>query len=208
MNHNQINLFYSFKNNYYVLTICRGHYIASVYASKLIVPAKQGLIVNISSPGGFLHILDPPCPGIGKAAVSCNWHYMDPSLFTIATRLWSHLSFPPSLMVCLLVCFLKIFKIFCYLLRVKMTTLTSRYWIKKWPLSITRVNVSTLQLKVQSYTVKIYQIGRWRSDCSCLHTFYTLWTGSLDGLRVEQHLNNIQMWCDQAKWVSCDMLLV
>ncbi|XP_072021499.1 dehydrogenase/reductase SDR family member 1-like [Amphiura filiformis] len=44
----------------------RGHYLAAVYAARLMVPAKQGLIVNISSPGGLVHFATVPyC--IGKS---------------------------------------------------------------------------------------------------------------------------------------------
>ncbi|XP_072014194.1 dehydrogenase/reductase SDR family member 1-like [Amphiura filiformis] len=53
----------------------RGHYLASVYAARLMVPAKQGLIVNVSSPGGLVHMLSPPyCigkSGCDRMAVEC-----------------------------------------------------------------------------------------------------------------------------------------
>ncbi|XP_072021523.1 dehydrogenase/reductase SDR family member 1-like [Amphiura filiformis] len=44
----------------------RGHYIAAVHAARLMVPAKQGLIINVSSPGGLMHFATIPyC--IGKS---------------------------------------------------------------------------------------------------------------------------------------------
>ncbi|XP_061479662.1 dehydrogenase/reductase SDR family member 1 [Rhineura floridana] len=45
----------------------RGHYICSVYAARLMVPAGRGLIVIISSPGGLRYMFDVPY-GVGKAA--------------------------------------------------------------------------------------------------------------------------------------------
>ncbi|XP_062981805.1 dehydrogenase/reductase SDR family member 1 [Elgaria multicarinata webbii] len=45
----------------------RGHYICAVYAAQLMVPAGQGLIVIISSPGGLRYMFDVPY-GVGKAA--------------------------------------------------------------------------------------------------------------------------------------------
>ncbi|XP_077157419.1 dehydrogenase/reductase SDR family member 1 [Paroedura picta] len=45
----------------------RGHYIFSVYAARLMVPAGRGLIVIISSPGGLRYMFDVPY-GVGKAA--------------------------------------------------------------------------------------------------------------------------------------------
>ena len=54
--------------------IHRGHYLAAVQAARLMVPAKQGLIVNISSAGGLVHFATVPyC--IGKSGVS---QAMDP----------------------------------------------------------------------------------------------------------------------------------
>ena len=47
----------------------RSNYVAAWYASKMMVPAKQGLIVNLSSSGG-LHYLFNVAYGVGKAAVS------------------------------------------------------------------------------------------------------------------------------------------
>ena len=46
----------------------RNHYICSVYASRLMVPRKQGLIVNISSFGGQTYIFNVAY-GVGKACV-------------------------------------------------------------------------------------------------------------------------------------------
>lgn len=46
----------------------RNHYFCSVYAARLMVPKKQGLIVNISSYGGVSYLFNVPY-GIGKAAV-------------------------------------------------------------------------------------------------------------------------------------------
>jgi len=46
----------------------RNHYICTVYAARLMVPRKQGLIINISSWGGHQYIFN--CAyGIGKCAV-------------------------------------------------------------------------------------------------------------------------------------------
>ncbi|CAK8672212.1 unnamed protein product [Clavelina lepadiformis] len=45
----------------------RNHYICSVYAARMMVPKRKGLIVNISSVGGKLFLFMPPY-GIGKAA--------------------------------------------------------------------------------------------------------------------------------------------
>ncbi|XP_019628976.1 PREDICTED: dehydrogenase/reductase SDR family member 1-like [Branchiostoma belcheri] len=45
----------------------RNHYVCSVYAARLMVPQKKGLIVNISSPGGLRYLFNVAY-GIGKAA--------------------------------------------------------------------------------------------------------------------------------------------
>uniref|UniRef100_A0A8D0C1D2 Zinc finger containing ubiquitin peptidase 1 n=1 Tax=Salvator merianae TaxID=96440 RepID=A0A8D0C1D2_SALMN len=45
----------------------RGHYICTVYAARLMVPAGRGLIVTISSPGGLRYMFSVPY-GVGKAA--------------------------------------------------------------------------------------------------------------------------------------------
>jgi dehydrogenase/reductase SDR family protein 1 len=45
------------------------HYYCSVYAARLMVPRKQGLIVVISSAGGLRYLFNVPY-GIGKSAVS------------------------------------------------------------------------------------------------------------------------------------------
>lgn len=45
----------------------RGHYLCTVYASRIMVPRKSGLIINISSGGGLRYLFN--CAyGIGKAA--------------------------------------------------------------------------------------------------------------------------------------------
>lgn len=46
----------------------RSHYIASVFAARLMVPKKSGLIVNISSAGGLKYLFNVPY-GVGKAGV-------------------------------------------------------------------------------------------------------------------------------------------
>ncbi len=46
----------------------RSHYFCTVYASRLMVPRKQGLIINISSMGGSFYLFSSAY-GIGKAAV-------------------------------------------------------------------------------------------------------------------------------------------
>ena len=45
----------------------RNHYICSVYAARMMVPRKQGLIVNVSSPGGLRYLFNTAY-GIGKEA--------------------------------------------------------------------------------------------------------------------------------------------
>ncbi|XP_078057991.1 dehydrogenase/reductase SDR family member 1-like isoform X2 [Mustelus asterias] len=45
----------------------RGHYICSVYAARMMVEAKQGLIVNVSSMGGLRYTFNVAY-GVGKAA--------------------------------------------------------------------------------------------------------------------------------------------
>ena len=45
----------------------RAHYIASVYAARIMVPNGSGLIVNMSSSGGIMHMASAAY-GIGKAA--------------------------------------------------------------------------------------------------------------------------------------------
>ena len=45
----------------------RNHYICSIYAARLMVPRRKGLIVNISSPGGLRYLFNVPY-GIGKEA--------------------------------------------------------------------------------------------------------------------------------------------
>lgn len=46
----------------------RNHYMCSRYAAKMMVPAKQGLIVNISSGGGLRYLFNIAY-GVGKAAL-------------------------------------------------------------------------------------------------------------------------------------------
>jgi len=43
----------------------RNHYICAVYASRLMVPRKSGLIVNVSSPGGLKYLFNVAY-GVGK----------------------------------------------------------------------------------------------------------------------------------------------
>jgi len=45
----------------------RNHYYCAVYAARLMVPRKQGLIVFISSPGGLRYLFNVAY-GVGKAA--------------------------------------------------------------------------------------------------------------------------------------------
>lgn len=45
----------------------RNHYICAVYAAQLMVPRREGLIVNVSSPGGLTYLFNVAY-GIGKAA--------------------------------------------------------------------------------------------------------------------------------------------
>jgi len=46
----------------------RNNYICMVYAARMMAPAKQGLIINISSIGGIRYMFNVPY-GVGKAAV-------------------------------------------------------------------------------------------------------------------------------------------
>ncbi|XP_013381822.1 dehydrogenase/reductase SDR family member 1-like [Lingula anatina] len=46
----------------------RNHYVCSVYAARLMIPRKRGLIVNISSMGGLNYLFNVAY-GVGKAAV-------------------------------------------------------------------------------------------------------------------------------------------
>lgn len=56
----------------------RGHYIASIYAAEMMVPAKQGFIVNVSSAGGLVHFATVPyCigkSGCDRMAAECAIH--------------------------------------------------------------------------------------------------------------------------------------
>jgi len=45
----------------------RNHYICAVYAARLMVPKKKGLIVTVSSPGGLRYLFNVAY-GVGKAA--------------------------------------------------------------------------------------------------------------------------------------------
>jgi len=45
----------------------RNHYICSVYAARMMIPNKSGLIVNISSPGGLKYLFNVAY-GVGKEA--------------------------------------------------------------------------------------------------------------------------------------------
>ncbi|XP_048218720.1 dehydrogenase/reductase SDR family member 1 [Perognathus longimembris pacificus] len=45
----------------------RGHYLCSVYGARLMVPARRGLIVVVSSPGGLQYMFNVAY-GVGKAA--------------------------------------------------------------------------------------------------------------------------------------------
>jgi len=46
----------------------RNNYICSVYAARMMAPAKQGLIINVSSYGGMRYLFNVPY-GVGKAAL-------------------------------------------------------------------------------------------------------------------------------------------
>lgn len=46
----------------------RSHYICAVYAARMMVQKRSGLIVNISSAGGLQYFFNVPY-GVGKAAV-------------------------------------------------------------------------------------------------------------------------------------------
>lgn len=45
----------------------RNHYLCTVHASRMMVPRKSGLIVNVSSPGGLVYLFNVAY-GVGKAA--------------------------------------------------------------------------------------------------------------------------------------------
>ena len=45
----------------------RANYIASVYAARLMVPRGDGIILNMSSPGGLTYLFNTAY-GVGKAA--------------------------------------------------------------------------------------------------------------------------------------------
>ena len=47
----------------------RNHYICSVYASRMMVPRRKGIIVTVSSAGGLRYLFNVAY-GVGKAAVS------------------------------------------------------------------------------------------------------------------------------------------
>ena len=49
--------------------IFRSNFICAHHAANMMVPRKQGLIINISSGGGLRYTFNVPY-GIGKAAVS------------------------------------------------------------------------------------------------------------------------------------------
>ena len=55
----------------YVCFTDRNSYMCAVHASKMMVPTKQGLIVNISSAGGLVYLFNVAY-GVGKEAVSSN----------------------------------------------------------------------------------------------------------------------------------------
>ena len=65
--------------------------MAAWHAAKMMVPAKQGLIVNVSSAGGLRYLFNVAY-GVGKAAVST-----PPSLTTFPPPLPSLTPFPPPL---------------------------------------------------------------------------------------------------------------
>ncbi|XP_060595889.1 dehydrogenase/reductase SDR family member 1-like [Ruditapes philippinarum] len=46
----------------------RNNYVCAIYASKLMVPRKNGVIINVSSAGASMYMLNPAY-GIGKAGV-------------------------------------------------------------------------------------------------------------------------------------------
>ena len=50
------------------LIVIRNSYLCAVYASRLMVPRRQGLIVNITSIGGQRYFHNVPY-GVGKAAL-------------------------------------------------------------------------------------------------------------------------------------------
>ena len=53
-----------------VLTFfCRSHYFCSVYAARMMVPRRKGLIINVSSVGGLKYLFNTTY-GVGKQAVS------------------------------------------------------------------------------------------------------------------------------------------
>ena len=65
-----------YKESTSAITLCvlfrRNHYICTVYAARMMVPRKSGLIINISSIGGIMYLFGGPAYGVGKTAVSHN----------------------------------------------------------------------------------------------------------------------------------------
>lgn len=53
----------------FAFTSQRSSYVAAWHAAQMMVPAKQGLIVNVSSAGGLRYLFNVAY-GVGKAAVS------------------------------------------------------------------------------------------------------------------------------------------
>ena len=51
----------------------RSNYIAAWHAARTMVPAKQGLIINVSSIGGLTYLFNVAY-GIGKAAVRATYY--------------------------------------------------------------------------------------------------------------------------------------
>lgn len=60
-------------HSFFFASHSRGHYLCSVYAARLMVPAGRGLIVIISSIGGLQYLFSVPY-GVGKAAVRTQEH--------------------------------------------------------------------------------------------------------------------------------------
>merc|ERR1712165_568281 len=63
----------------------RNHFLCTVYASRIMAKRSDGLIVNISSPGGLKYLFNV-CYGVGKSAADCAVELKDHNVTMIS--LW------------------------------------------------------------------------------------------------------------------------
>lgn len=76
-------------------TCFRNHYLCTVHASRLMVPRKKGLIVNVSSAGGLRYLFNIPY-GVGKEAVYFKLFLTSIWLFVLSFIHIKHLYSAPS----------------------------------------------------------------------------------------------------------------